>query len=328
VLAVHWHPENIPLDLVHQRIQNMFPNREMELIIPTQHNELFTYDGYTGVEVDCYSPEFNRKVQLLVHFETSKLESADVFKAMLVHTFRYRSRQLFDFIDTIVEPEYDDRVQKAASSTGADQKLIQFVRVHVKKLQKLYEANEKHTPREAVKNKLIRHYFDTLRGHYDDLLINHAQLFLKAIKKIVKANFNLDFFYETREVIEEIRSLGGGIVIPHPEQFWPILLAEYDVDGYEVWNPQSREYTEFLIRVVHHQNKTRQHREKPILLFMGDDCHLGEKIRDPMYQDPEKAGRQVGVQSAWDDLAIRKSLIVANADRHNLIEEYKARLSA
>ncbi len=328
VLAVHWHPEHVPLELVRRRIQTMFPNRKMELVIPTQHNELLTFDGYSGVEVDCFSPEFNRKVQLLAHFEESKLASADVFKAMLVHTFRYRARQLFDFIDSIIDPDYEDRIQKAAVSTGADENLIKFVQIQVKKLKKLYEANESRTPPDAIKNKLIRHFFDTLREHHDAMLINHAQLFLKAVKKIVKENFNLDFFYETQEVIEEIRSLGGGIVIPHPEQFWPILLAEYDVDGYEVWNPQSREYTEFLIRVVHQQNKTRKHKERSILLFMGDDCHLGEKIRDPMYQDPEKAGRQVGVQPAWEDLAIRKSLIVANADRPNLIEEYRARLSS
>ncbi len=47
------------------------------------------------------------------------------------------------------------------------------------------------------------------------------------------------------------------MVIPHPEQFWPILLADYDVDGYEVWNPQSREYTDFLIRALDNQNKRR-----------------------------------------------------------------------
>jgi hypothetical protein len=103
------------------------------------------------------------------------------------------------------------------------------------------------------------------------------------------------------------------------------LLADYDVDGYEVWNPQSREYTEFLINVVHRQNESRG--GKPILIFMGDDCHMGEKAKDPRYQDTAKASRQIGYQPAWDDPAIRKSLILANVNRRRVIEEYKSRLN-
>ena len=36
LLAVHWHPEFVPMDLIRQRIHNTFPNRKRELIIPTQ----------------------------------------------------------------------------------------------------------------------------------------------------------------------------------------------------------------------------------------------------------------------------------------------------
>ena len=39
VLAVHWHPEFIPMDLAAERISAMFPNSGKQLIIPTQHNE-------------------------------------------------------------------------------------------------------------------------------------------------------------------------------------------------------------------------------------------------------------------------------------------------
>jgi hypothetical protein len=120
--------------------------------------------------------------------------------------------------------------------------------------------------------------------------------------------------------------VGCGIVIPHPEQFWPILLADYDVDGYEVWNPQSREYTEFLINVLNRQNRALPADKRRLMVFMGDDTHLGEKAKAPELQKPDKASREVGVQPAWHDLAIRKSLIVADMDRPKVIEEYRARL--
>jgi hypothetical protein len=103
VLAVHWHPEFIPIDLILQRVATMYPNREDELIIPTQHNCLLSLDGFAGVEVDCYSQQFNRKVQLLLHFREEAIagDRAAILKDMLAYTFSYRSRQLFEFIDTI-----------------------------------------------------------------------------------------------------------------------------------------------------------------------------------------------------------------------------------
>ncbi|HSV31056.1 MAG TPA: hypothetical protein VLH40_03405 [Atribacteraceae bacterium] len=328
VLAIHWHPEYVPLDLIERRITTMFPNRKNELVIPTQHNIPLDYHEYTGVEVDCFSREFNRKVQLLFHFETAKLKSprADVFKAMLQHTFQYRSSQLYDFIDTILEPSREDRLHQVAGETGANDELIGFVRLYISKLKRLIDSNRSVTPAEMIKNKLIRDWFDELRELYDDRLINRAQVFLKVVKEVVKAHFTLDYFYQTKEVIEEGRSLGAGIVIPHPEQFWPILLADYDVDGYEVWNPQSREFTEFFINVVNRRNKSREGWERSVLVFMGDDTHMSEKARNPILQDREKVGREIGLQEAWDDLAIRKSLIVANSDRPRIIREYKNRL--
>jgi hypothetical protein len=106
-----------------------------------------------------------------------------------------------------------------------------------------------------------------------------------------------------------------------------VLLDELDIDGIEVWNPQSFEYTQFLIDVVTRKNRTRERSDCPILITMGDDCHMGEKVKEPRLQDPEKAGREIGVQPPWDDLEIRKALIVAAADRGNLIREYRARLA-
>jgi hypothetical protein len=326
LLAVHWHPEFIPLELISRRIAAMFPNTEDSLAIPTQHNQLMALETFTGVEIDCYSKGFNRKVQLLLHFKNESIENADVLKSMLAHTFKYRSTQLFEYIHTIITP-IEERINLAADETGTDEPLIRFVMVYVKKIHDLLDRHMDQLPETAIKNKILRNFFDELRPTYGDHLINRAQTFLAAVKKIVKANFSSKYFYRTSEVIEEARSLNGGVVIPHPEQFWPILLAEYDVDGYEVWNPQSRQYTEFLIKVLNDKNKTRSRAQKPLLIFMGDDTHMGEKVKDPSAQSAEKSSREIGLQPAWEDLGICKQLICSNMDKRKVITEYRQRLS-
>jgi hypothetical protein len=286
-----------------------------------------SYDGkYSGVEVDCYSRGFQRKVQLLLHFQTSRLESANVFKAMLKHTFRYRSSQLYAFLDMVTNPKFDDYLQLASEETGMDIDVVRFSRIQSKKLQLLLEKHERRIPQDVFKNRLLRDFIDVQRHLFPEALINRAQVFLRSVKRLVKENFSLTYFYRTSEFIEEARSLGCGIVVPHPEQFWPILLADYDVDGYEVWNPQSREYTEFLINVINRQNKWRPLGRRQLLIFMGDDTHMSEKIKDSEQVEADKYYRDIGLQPAWDDLTIRKSLIVGNVNRAGIIKEYKARL--
>lgn len=324
VLAVHWHPEYIPLELVTRRLHHLYPQRVDELVIPTQHNILLTYNGFSGVEVDCYSEGFNQKVQLLLHFSAEKLHRADVLRAMLEYTFKYRSSQLYDLIHTFTKPN-EQRLDAAVADTGADADVVRFVRIAVGKVERLIEQHAGRIPTEMLKNKLLRDFIDTLRPTAGSPFISRAQAYLKAVKKIVKAQFPLTYFYRTNEIIEEARSIGAGIVIPHPEQFWPILLADIDVDGIEVWNPQSRRYTEFLISVLYQKNTARQTRRR-LLVFMGDDTHMSEKVKEPAFQDPSKAAREIGVQQAWDDLRIRKRLIVARMDREQVMQEYRERL--
>lgn len=326
LLALHWHPEFVPMDLITRRVEAMFPNVTDRMMIPTQHNVLMSYGDYTGVEVDCYASGFNQKVQLLLHFENHRVENAHVLKSMLAHTFKYRSSQLFEYMDTITKP-MEDRVAKAARSTGADDDLVEMVRIYVTKIQTILDDEWADVPRESIKNKLIKNYFDAMRPIYGDNLINRIQAYLKAIKKLVKANFSLKFFYRATEIIEEARSLGGCVVIPHPEEFWPILLAKYDVDGIEVWNPQSQRYTEFLISVVNEQNARRAAGGRNLLIFMGDDCHMSEKTKPFETQDAAKAAREIGLQPAWDNLNIRKKLIIAGIDRQSVITEYRSRLA-
>ncbi len=326
ILAVHWHPEFVPMNLISKRIETMFPNMEDELLIPTQHNELMSYGPYTGVEVDCYASGFNQKVQLLLHFENKKVENAHVLKSMLAHTFKYRTSQLFEFMDSITKPD-EKKVNEAARETGADKELVELVKVYVTKIQTMLDENWADVPKASVKNKLIKNYFDALRPKFGNTVINRIQSYLKAIKSLVKTDFSLKFFYRATEIIEETRSLGGCVVIPHPEEFWPILLAKYDVDGIEVWNPQSQRYTDFLISVVNEQNINRNSGNKEILIFMGDDCHMSEKTKSIETQDPAKAAREIGLQPAWNDLNIRKKLIIAGINRQSVINEYRARLA-
>lgn len=326
VLAAHWHPEHVPMDLISQRIESMFPNKKQELIIPTQHNEIMSYGPYSGVEVDCYASGFNQKVQLLLHFENERVKDAHMLKQMLAHTFKYRSSQLFDFMESITRP-HTDRLEEAARQTGANDTLISFVQSYVRKIEKLMDEYYSNISPRSVKNKVLRNFFDCLRKDYSDALIDRAQTFLTAVKKIVKQHFPLQYFYRASEIIEEARSLHAGIVIPHPEQFWPVLMAGYDVDGVEVWNPQSHRYTQFLISVLNEKNRYTSPADRPLLIFMGDDTHMGEKTRDPKEQNPEKASREIGLQAAWDDLCIRKTLIMNGCNRKQVIAEYKNRLA-
>ncbi len=321
VIALHWHPEHIPMDLAIKRLDRMFPNRKSELIIPTEHNEIISCAGYSGVEVDCYSMSFNQKVQLLLHFKNENIAQNNVLPAMLEHTRKYRSSQLLNFLHTITEP-FEKHIDAAAKKTGTDQETIRFCTIYVQKIKKLIDEHYYQIPNSMFKNKLIRYFFAYLRKHYNHTVVDRCQNFLKEIKKLVKEDFSLQYFFRTSEIIEEARHLKAGIVIPHPEQFWPILLAEYDIDGYEVWNPQSQRYTEFLISVVNRMNRLRSNKNK-FLIFMGDDTHLGEKVKDKEFQDQEKVEREVGHQPVWDDLSISKQLIMNQVTRETLIREYK-----
>lgn len=326
ILAAHWHPEHIPMELILKRVNGMFPNRTKEMLIPTQHNIITDLNGYSGVEVDCYASGFNQKVQLLLHFETGNLEKAATLKKMLAHTFKYRSSQLLEFIRAIDEP-VDEIIDIAARETGAHPALIDFVHGYVALIKQMLEENYDNIPPASIKNKILRNYFDCLREDYGDEWINRAQTFLTAVKKAVKASFPLKYFYRASEVIEEARSIGAGIVIPHPEQFWPILLADYDVDGIEVWNPQSQRYTDFLVSIINQKNRESRYRNRELLVFMGDDTHFGEKTKLPAQQNVAKAKREVGVQPSWDDLSIQKNLIRGNFSKERVIDEYRARLA-
>ena len=79
--------------------------------------------------------------------------------------------------------------------------------------------------------------------------------------------------------------------------------------------------------MINRHNDRLKPGKRPLLVFMGDDTHMSEKVRNPEVQNPEKAKREIGYQPAWDDFSIRKALIKASVDRHKVIKEYKQRLA-
>jgi len=78
--------------------------------------------------------------------------------------------------------------------------------------------------------------------------------------------------------------------------------------------------------VVIRKNRERRHTERPLLVMMGDDCHLSAKLLDPDAQRQDSASREVGYQPAWHEITIRKSLKMGDFDRKRIIEEYRSRL--
>jgi hypothetical protein len=49
-----------------------------------------------------------------------------------------------------------------------------------------------------IKNKLIRNYFHTLRDHYDEQIIQHAQAFPEGGQADSSRTFALTYFYKRR----------------------------------------------------------------------------------------------------------------------------------
>ena len=89
--------------------------------------------------MDCYSRGFNQKVQLLLHFRNEALSKGDRLKSMLMHTFKYRSHQLYEYMETITKPILN-RIEQAARETWSDEELIRFVRVNVAKIENFWRS--------------------------------------------------------------------------------------------------------------------------------------------------------------------------------------------
>ncbi|MDR1396085.1 MAG: hypothetical protein LBK52_07950 [Deltaproteobacteria bacterium] len=324
LLAVHWHPEWIPLPLIDQRIRRAFPQASDSLVIPTQHNCLMTLGEWTGVEADAFAPEYGLKVQLLIHLRSCLLPKAVTLAAMMEQTFRYRALQLLDILESILRP--DESIRNEIKKLGFASESVELAKLLARRLLTLIEkANIASSPRaEMLKNRLLPDFMAARGGEFPPAVLDRAMALTRLVKAQVKRRLLPSRFRTVREVIEEARGLGAGVVIPHPPLFWPILLDNLDVDGWEVWNPSSPGHTIFLIETLARQ-KTKKN---PLLVFMGDDTHMSSKIR-PEQKSEEKSflDREIGFQPPWQDPQVIRVLKNAGQSRERTMDEYRARLA-
>ncbi|MDR2141086.1 MAG: hypothetical protein LBR11_04735 [Deltaproteobacteria bacterium] len=324
VLAVHFHPEWIPLDLIAERVNQAFPAADDRLVIPTQHNRLMTLGEWAGVEADAYAPEYGLKVQLLIHLPGRLLPKAVTLAGMMERTFRYRALQLLDVLESLISP--DEAIKNEIKKQGFSTDSINLARLLAKRLKNLIEkADLGDSDRaEMLKNRLLPDFMAARGQEYPPALLDRAMALGRLVKSQVKRRLMPSRFHTVREVIEEARGLGAGVVIPHPPLFWPILMDDLDVDGWEVWNPSTPNHTIFLIDTLARQKKTK----RPLLAFMGDDTHMSSKIRpDQKSEEKNNFDREIGFQSPWRDPQVAKALARAGQSREKTMDEYRARLA-
>jgi hypothetical protein len=177
---------------------------------------------------------------------------------------------------------------------------------------------------EMLKNRLFPDFMAARGQECPPALLDRAMALGRLVKSQVKRRLLPSRFHDAREVVEEARGLGAGVVIPHPPQFWPILLDDLGVDGWEVWNPSTPNHAIFLIETLSRQRKGH----RPLLAFMGDDTHMSSKIR-PEQKSEEKNNldREIGFQSPWRDPKVLEALTQAGQSRERTMDEYRARLA-
>ncbi len=331
-LAVHWHPEWIPLGLIEKRLQKSFPAAVNSLAIPTQHNKVMVFGQWAGVEADVYDRAYGQKVQLLIHFRADRLAGAGTFINMVERTYNYRAHQLLDILRSLSEPEEAaPRIlsslsdQKMSPKKSITSEAVQMARFYAIRLRALIEMSgiQGSDRDEMLKNRLLTDFMQRRVKARQAALLEQALCFIKAVKKSVKAELSPEAFYSPQELIEEARSLGAGVVIPHPPLFWPILLSGLDVDGWEVWNPSTPDQAVFLTEALARANE--RPRKRKLLAFMGDDTHMSAKIRQTL-GDKKAAGPEIGFQEAWRNPAVAGALQKARQSRANTINEYRNRL--
>jgi len=326
-LAVHWHPEWTPLELIGRRLELAFPRAENFLAIPTQHNKVMSFGPWAGVEADVYDRRYGLKVQLLIHLPAERLAGASAFLAMMDHTYNYRAHQLLDILNRLAD--YDQAALKvqAGLKSAITESAMRLARFYAIRLRAMIERSGilGGSRDEMLKNRLLPDFMTVSVPPERRHLLGQALMFVNAVKKTVKAELRPEKFHSPQEVIEEARSLGAGIVIPHPPQFWPILLSGLDVDGWEVWNPSTPNHTLFLLETMHRVNESRR-RGRRLLAFMGDDTHMSAKIRLERADEKESAGREIGFQPPWTDPEIAAVLSQTGQSLTGTLNEYRSRL--
>ena len=324
-LAIHWHPEWAPLELIEQRLRLAFPEAGNCLAIPTQHNRIMSLGPWAGVEADVYDRSYGLKVQLLIHFKAELLPRAGVLTAMMDRTYNYRAHQLMDILKALAEPG-SVKLQSALKGSVGDESIM-MARFYALRLKYLIEesgiiGSERD---EMLKNRLLPDFMLARVCGFHQPLVDQAMIYINAVKKEVKKRLSPGEFYSPQEVIEEARGLKAGIVIPHPPQFWPILLSDLDVDGWEIWNPSTPDHTLFLLAALGRANESRGGRRE-LLAFMGDDTHMSAKFRRNRNDATGSAQREIGFQDPWSDPLVKAELSHIRQSLSKTLCEYRQRL--
>ena len=102
---------------------------------------------------------------------------------------------MFAFIESIINPEYDDRMQEAAELTGANEKLVALLRFYTARLNRLIYDHEGLAPPAMIKNKLIPEFLNVQRKRHPDTTINRALLLAAAVKENRQKEFPADLFF-------------------------------------------------------------------------------------------------------------------------------------
>jgi hypothetical protein len=322
-MALHFHPEWVPLPLIEKRLALSFPDAADRLVIPTQHNQIMSAGPWAGVEVDVHAPEYGEKIQLLIHLKADRLPRAATFKAMMERTFRYRALQLLDILEALTAP--DEAMAGQVKKAGLDDQALALASAAAGRLWRLIESQGViGSPRsEMLKNRLLPDFMRERGSEIPPPLLDKALSVVKLVKAMVKKRLDPGRFHTAREVIEEARGLGAGVVIPHPPLFWPALLDNLDVDGWEVWNPSTPKHALFLIDCLGRAPKGRRR----LLALMGDDAHMSSKIRPDVMEDKSYREREIGFQPPWEDPEVQKALAALGQSRERTMDEYRSRLA-
>lgn len=325
ILALHWHPESVPLEVASARFRQLFPDAREWLMIPTEHNRLIALDGYSGVEVDCRHQ--GRKLQLLLHFRGDAACAEREFLQALDHTRAYRGRQLDQLLKALREPGQRSLREQLAGEQGCATKRLRWIEQQAANLQDLLFRECLAPDHGARKNKLVRDWLLEMLGGRSHPESGPVLAVLAAIKEQVKARFDPAWFESAEFWIGRTHALGGTVTLPHPELFPDMLQADLALDGVEVWNPQSWQSSRDLLADLV-AGRIAGRPGFPVLPTFGDDCHLGEKRKPAHLRDEEKAGREIGVQPVWDWPGIPELLQRAGWTRVDLVRLWKRRLSA
>jgi hypothetical protein len=241
---------------------------------------------------------------------------------MMEKTYRYRALQLLDILEALTEP--NGAIRKEVGSQGLDQEALDLAGFFAYRLGHLISSRDAiASPRsEMLKNRLLTDFMLARNQGMDPVLFANSLAAANAVKSMVKRHLDFGRFCLAGDVIEEARSLGAGIVIPHPPQFWPALMDDLDVDGWEVWNPSTPHHTVFLTDCL-----ARTKSRRPLLAFMGDDTHMSSKIRPNITEDKNGTGREIGFQPPWADPEALAALRRAGQSRERTMDEYRARMA-